>query len=216
MTIAVKICGITETATLDAAIAAGADYIGLVFFEKSPRHLDIAKAAALAAHARSRTRIVALTVDADDAAIDRIIREVVPDMLQLHGDEPPARVAAIGMMTQLPVMKAIGVSTRADAARAHDYAAAEMILFDAKPPPDAVLPGGNGAAFDWSLLSGLALGTPWMLSGGLTPETVGDAIRQSGARAVDVSSGVEKSRGVKDAALIQRFIAAAKAAMDSA
>jgi phosphoribosylanthranilate isomerase len=120
------------------------------------------------------------------------------------------------MMTQLPVMKAIGVSTRADAARAHDYAAAEMILFDAKPPPDAVLPGGNGVVFDWSLLSGLALGTPWMLSGGLTPETVGDAIRQSGARAVDVSSGVEKSRGVKDAALIQRFIAAAKAAMDSA
>lgn len=209
----VKICGISTDAALDAAIDAGADYIGLVFFEKSPRNVSLDTARRLADRARGKARIVALIVDADDARISEIVSAVHPDMLQLHGKETPARVAEIGQLTQLPLIKAVSVAMPDDVARAADYAdAAHLILFDAKPPPAAVLPGGNGMAFDWSLMAPVKGRMSYMLSGGLTPDNVADAIAQTGAALVDVSSGVETAPGKKDTGLIRRFLAAAKAA----
>lgn len=209
----IKICGLSTPETLDAAIAAGADWVGLVHFHKSPRHVEGRAAAALADQARGRASIVALTVDADDATLDQIMHDVAPDIFQFHGHETPGRVAGVKVRFALPVMKAIGVSMRDDLAAVSPYVGvADHLLLDAKPPKGAVLPGGNGAAFNWDILAGLPSDLPFMLSGGLNPETVHDAIRRTRPFGVDVSSGVERAPGVKDILMIERFIAAARAA----
>jgi len=206
----VKICGLTEAAHVDAAAQAGATYVGLVFFPRSPRHLPLPQAAALALMVPMGIAKVALVVDADDAALDAIVQAVPLDMLQLHGHESPARVAEIRARFGLPVMKAVGIAEEADLAAIAGYAqVADQILIDAKPPKDAALPGGNGLAFDWRLIAGREWERPWMLAGGLTPANVAEAIRLTGARQVDVSSGVESAPGIKDPAAIAAFIAAA-------
>ncbi len=213
MTVEVKICGLKSQAQMAVALDAGADYVGLVFFAQSPRNVALAVAAPLAVQARGRAKVVALVVDANDALITSIVREVGPDILQLHGSETPARVAEIKRRSGCTVMKVIKVETAADAARAIDYAGiADLILFDAKAPEGALLPGGNGVAFDWTTLDDVKDKVPYMLSGGLSPATVADAIRRTGASRVDVSSGVEIRPGEKDAGLIRAFIANAKAA----
>jgi phosphoribosylanthranilate isomerase len=213
MTSTVKICGLATAATLEAALDAGADMVGLVFFAKSPRFVGLDHARELAAQARDRAKVVALTVDAADDLLAAIARVVGPDMLQLHGRETPQRVAAIKQAFGLPAMKAIGVSEAADFARARDYeSVADWLLIDAKPPKDAVLPGGNGRPFDWRLARGFTPKIPWLLSGGLDVDNVGEAIARSGARGVDVSSGVERAPGVKDEKKIAAFAAAARAA----
>ena len=213
MTIEAKICGITTREALDAAIAGGADYVGLVFCAKSPRHLEIDEASELARHARGKVKIVALTVDADDATLAQIIDEVSPDYLQLHGTESSERVAAIKQRFGRPVIKAIAVATSDDAAGAQQYAgSADVILFDAKAPPGAARPGGHGRTFDWNVLNRVAGRMPFMLSGGLGPANVADAIRITGTNAVDVSSGVESAPGVKDLELIRRFLQTVKTA----
>jgi phosphoribosylanthranilate isomerase len=213
MTTLIKICGLSTPATLDAALDAGADMVGFVFFAKSPRHLDWGKARALGRQARGRARIVALCVDADDDELRRIVDALSPDLLQLHGRESPARVRRIGELTARPTMKAIGVAAREDFAAADPYmGVADLLLIDAKPPKDAALPGGNGRPFDWGLARDFHFRRPWLLSGGLDPETVEAAIAQSGARGVDVSSGVESAPGVKDVGKIRAFVAAARRA----
>jgi phosphoribosylanthranilate isomerase len=213
MTPVVKICGLSTAATLDAALEAGADMVGFVFFPKSPRHLDWASARALGLQARGRAKIVALSVDADDETLKRIVDALSPDLMQLHGSETPARVKRIGELCACPTMKAIGLATRADLAAAEAYASvADYLLIDAKPPKDAALPGGNGRPFDWRLTRDFHSPRPWLLSGGLDPETVAAAITLSGARGVDVSSGVERAPGVKDPAKIRAFVAAARRA----
>lgn len=207
----VKICGLREPAHVEAAAAAGAAYVGFVFFAKSPRHLALSDATALAMLAPSGVAKVALTVNATDAELDAITSGVALDMLQLHGAESPERVAAVKARYGLPVMKAVGVSARADLATLDLYQnVADQILVDAKPPKNAALPGGNGLAFDWTLLLGRVWRRPWMLAGGLTPENVALAVRSTNARQVDVSSGVETAPGVKDESLIRAFIAAAR------
>lgn len=208
--IRVKICGLGRAEDVAACAAAGARYVGFVFFEKSPRHLDVAQARALALEVPAGIAKVALTVSADDAELDALIEQVPLDMLQLHGSESPERVAQIRERYGLPVMKAVGIADEADLSALSEYAqVADQILVDAKPPKDAVLPGGNGLSFDWRLLAGLRWPVPWMLAGGLTPENVAVAIRLTGANQVDVSSGVERAPGVKDAQLIKNFIRAA-------
>lgn len=212
---AVKICGLTRPDDVDAAVAAGARYVGFVFFPKSPRHLDLAAARALALRVPPGCVKVALTVDAEDGLLDRILAEVPVDMLQLHGQETPERVANLRARHGLPVMKAIGIRSESDLSTIDRYApVADQILIDAKPPADADIPGGNGLAFDWRLITGRRWPVPWMLAGGLTPENVGEAIRLTGARQVDVSSGVEEGPGVKDAGRMQRFVGAADAAAE--
>jgi phosphoribosylanthranilate isomerase len=207
----VKICGLSTEETLAAAIEAGAERVGFVFFPRSPRYLTLEKAAALARRARGRAAVVALVVDAGDAALDTISEAVAPDMVQLHGQETPERVQALRARLGRPVMKALGISTAADLDAVPAFAAvADEILFDAKPPRGAVLPGGNGVAFDWRLLAALDLPVPFMLSGGLGPRNVGEALRVTGAPGVDVSSGVESAPGVKDPDLIAAFVRAAK------
>jgi phosphoribosylanthranilate isomerase len=211
MTTHVKICGITTADIMHVALDAGADYVGLVFFPKSPRNVGLSDAGALGEMARDRALIVALTVDADDSLLDDSGRKVRPDILQLHGHETPDRCRAIkSRWPAVQIMKAIGVATPQDVALATSYAnAADLILFDAKPPKDSLIPGGNGVTFDWSMLDRAP--RPFMLSGGLTPDNVAAAVRATGAHAVDVSSGVESAPGVKAANLVRRFIAAAKA-----
>lgn len=211
MPVKVKICGVRTPAIVETAAEEGADYVGLVFYERSPRYLTLAEASALAQAASGRIATVAVLVDPDDALIDRVVDQVRPDLLQLHGSETPERVATIRARTRLPVMKALVVAEAADVAAAGAYAAsADQILFDAKAAPGATLPGGNGVAFDWLALKGLT--APFALSGGLTPDTVGAAIKLTGATLVDVSSGVERAPGEKDAELVRRFIRAAKSA----
>lgn len=208
--IRVKICGLRSAADVSAVVAAGAAYAGFVFFPKSPRNLSIEQARLLALAAPPGLAKVALTVDADDATLDAIMEAVPLDMLQLHGHETPERVAALRARYRLPVMKAIGVADESDLAALTEYSlAADQILIDAKPPRGADLPGGNGLSFDWRLLVGRKWLRPWMLAGGLTPENVTEAIRLTGARQVDVSSGVESAPGVKDAAKIAAFVGAA-------
>ncbi len=195
------------------ALNAGADYVGLVFFPPSPRNVTLEAAGDLADLARDQAKIVALVVDADNDLVDRLMPWIAPDLLQLHGSESPARVAEIKRRTGCAVMKVIKVGNAADAAHALDYAGiADLILFDAKAPKGALLPGGNGIAFDWTTLDDVKDKVPYMLSGGLTPETVADAIQRTGATRVDVSSGVETRPGEKDNDLIRAFIANAKAA----
>ncbi len=219
MTTGVKICGITTEKALDAATAAGADFIGLVFFAKSPRNIDLETARTLSerCHDRSAARVVALLVDPDDELIDDVVRRVAPDIVQLHGRETPERVRAIRARVGKPIMKAVSVATHADVAAARAYhdpgKAADIILFDAKPPPDpSALPGGNGLTFDWRILEEAGGDMPFALAGGLTPDNVSAAIQLTGAPIVDVSSGVEQAPGQKDPELIRRFLKAAKAA----
>jgi phosphoribosylanthranilate isomerase len=211
-----KICGIMTPEALDAAIDGGADYIGLVFFAKSPRNLDIDRAKVLAERARGKVKIVALTVDADDSVLKEIVDRVGPDFLQLHGDEVPGRVAEIKTKFGRAVIKAIPVATADDADKARNYAdVADLILFDAMAAPGADSPGGNGQAFDWAVLEAISEDTPFMLSGGLNPDNVAAAIAQARPVAVDVSSGVEVAPGVKDPARILRFLHAVKTAKQS-
>jgi phosphoribosylanthranilate isomerase len=208
--IRVKICGLRTAADVAAAARAGAAYAGFVFFAKSPRHLTVPEARLAALAAPPGLAKVALTVDADDATLDAIVGAVPLDMLQLHGHETPDRVAAVRARYGLPVMKAIGLAEADDLAAILEFSAiADQILIDAKPPRGADLPGGNGLAFDWRLLAGRRWLRPWMLAGGLTAENVAEAVRLTGARQVDVSSGVESAPGVKDAARIAAFVAAA-------
>jgi len=214
MTAAIKFCGLSRPQDISAAASAGARYVGFVFFPKSPRNLTLDAARALALSTPVGIAKVALTVDADDAALDALTAAVPLDMLQLHGQETPDRVAAVRARYGLPVMKAVGIANAADLARIAEYeAVADQLLIDAKPPEGADLPGGNGLAFDWRLLAGRKYWTkPWMLAGGLTPATVAEAVRLTGARQVDVSSGVESAPGVKDAARMADFAAALAAA----
>jgi len=208
MTIAVKICGLTSPAAIDAAVCAGAGYGGLVFHPNSPRNLALEQARSLADHMRGRLKIVALIVDMDDAGIEALVNMVGPDFLQLHGNESARRTAYIRGKFGLPVIKALPVAEPADLAVATEYES-DMLMFDARPPKGAARPGGHGAAFDWKILSGRTFTKPWFLAGGLTPGNVARAIELSGAKQVDVSSGVESAPGVKDAALIRDFIQAA-------
>ena len=195
-----------------AALAAGADFVGLVFFPKSPRHVEIEQARALADMARGKALITALLVNPEDDEIGAIINALQPDYLQLHGGESPARCQHIKTLFQRPLIKAIGVSSQADARLADSYDMADIILFDTKAEPsDSDLPGGRGISFDWRALSGQKEQRDFMLAGGLTPDNVQEAIRLTGAAMVDVSSGVERSPGVKDASQIERFLRAAKA-----
>lgn len=212
----VKICGISTPEALDAALSAGADLVGFVRFPKSPRHLSLAEGRLLSQRAKGRAERVALVVDADDAALAEVVEALDPDVLQLHGSETPERVAEIRRRFGRPVMKAIGVAQAGDLDALARYGAAERILLDAKPTPDAALPGGNGLTFDWSLLAGVDRGVSFMLSGGLEPANVAQAISVTGTRAVDVSSGVERRPGEKDPAKIDAFVKAARAAFAAA
>ena len=208
----VKFCGLRSVADIDAAAQAGARYVGFVFFARSPRNVTLEEAATLALEVPQGICKVALTLNADDAFLDALTATVAIDMLQLHGHETPERVAEVKARYGLPVMKAVGVADASDLTQLETYMrVADQILVDAKPPKGADLPGGNGLAFDWRLIAGRRWPKPWMLAGGLTPENVAEAARMTGARQVDVSSGVEATPGVKDAALIAAFGKAAKA-----
>ncbi|WP_299351604.1 phosphoribosylanthranilate isomerase [uncultured Shimia sp.] len=211
MDIRVKVCGLTALDQVAAVAEAGAHYAGFNFFPKSPRFADVALARDLALAAPVGLAKVGLVVNADDETLDRITGEVPLDMLQLHGRETPERVAEIKHRYGLPIIKAIGIADEADLTQIATYGAvADQLLVDAKPPKNAVLPGGNGLAFDWRLVNRKYWPCPWMLAGGLTPDNVAEAIRMTGARQVDVASGVESAPGVKDAALIRAFVDAAK------
>lgn len=207
---AIKICGINTAQALDAAITARADHVGFVFYPKSPRHLSLDVAASLGARAAGRVSKVGLFVDADDATIAEAVVAAGLDVLQLHGQETPARASQLRTRFGLPVWKALPVSAPDDADRAHGYAgAADLVLFDAKTPK-GTLPGGMGLAFDWNLVAGWKGPMPWGLAGGLSPANVAEAIRITGATLVDCSSGVESAPGIKDAGLIEAFCAAVK------
>jgi phosphoribosylanthranilate isomerase len=209
--IAVKICGLCRAGDVAAAAAAGARYAGFVFYPRSPRHLTLAAARDLALAVPEGIARVALTVDADDATLDALLASVPVDVLQLHGHETPERVARVRDRFGLPVMKAVGIAVESDLpALAEQSRAADMILVDARPQPGAARPGGNGVAFDWRLIAGRRWPVPWMLAGGLTATNVAEAVHLTGARQVDVSSGVERAPGVKDAALIAGFVQAAQ------
>ncbi|MCB1411854.1 MAG: phosphoribosylanthranilate isomerase [Xanthobacteraceae bacterium] len=213
MSLIVKICGLSTPETLDAALAAGADMVGFVFFPPSPRHVDPASAAALGGRVAGRAKTVALTVDADDTLLARIVETLRPDLLQLHGKESVARLRDIKQTFGLPVMKALPVETAADLAALPGYAAvADRILFDARAPKDATRPGGLGVPFDWHILENLKLDIPFMVSGGLHAGNVAEAMRMTRAGGVDVSSGVERAAGVKDIEMIRDFLRAARAA----
>ncbi|GGA96847.1 phosphoribosylanthranilate isomerase [Allosediminivita pacifica] len=207
----VKICGLSRPEDVDAAARAGAAYCGFVFFEKSPRHVSLETARQLAVDAPLGLAKVGLVVNPDDALLDEIAAKVPLDILQLHGSESPERVAEVRARYGLPVMKAVGVADEADLAEVELYGqVADQLLIDAKPPKEATLPGGNGLAFDWRLVAGRRFPRPWMLAGGLTPANVAEAVALTGAQQIDVSSGVEAARGVKDAGLIRDFVAAAR------
>jgi len=211
MSIDVKICGITRAEALAAARDGGAAFAGFIFYPPSPRHVTPETAGALAAERGPLLRAVGVVVDLADAELEALLRAVPLDLLQLHGRETPERVAEVKARFGLPVMKSIAIAGEADVARAAAYeGAADRLLFDAKPPKDlpGALPGGNALAFDWRLLAGRGWRRPWMLSGGLDADNVAEAVRISGARAVDVSSGVEQRPGLKDPEKIRRFLAA--------
>jgi phosphoribosylanthranilate isomerase len=212
MTLA-KICGLTTGPAVQAALSGGAGFLGFMFFDASPRRIDLATAARLAAPARGRAAIVAVTVDPDDALLERLGRELSPDFIQLHGRETPNRVAEIGRRFSRGLIKVLPIAEAADLTAARDYSdIADHLMFDAKAPAGAARPGGLGAPFDWSLLTGLSFERPWFLAGGLDPWNVAEAVRLSGAPIVDVSSGVERGAGLKDPALIRAFLEAVRRA----
>lgn len=213
MPVNVKICGVNSRQAVTAATEGGARYVGFVFYEPSPRAISIAEAAALAATVPPHVERVGLLVDADDHRIAEVLAAVPLQLLQLHGRETPERVRAIRETFGLPVMKVVGVADKADVDAAAAYCdAADWLLFDAKPPKrPGALPGGNAVAFDWSLLAGRRWPIPWMLSGGLTAGNLAAAVRATGVRTVDVSSGVEDAPGRKSPAKIGDFLAAAAA-----
>lgn len=212
MAVLAKICGLTTPQAMAAALEGGAAYVGLVFYPPSPRAIAPAEAARLAAPVPGHVAKVGLFVDADDATIDSTLNQVKLDLLQLHGSETPQRVAEIKRRFKLPVMKAVKIAERADVEAAAAFVdAADRLLFDAQEPKSAdALPGGNGLAFDWSLLAGRQWPLPWMLSGGLTADNLPQAVAATEAACVDVSSGVEERRGVKSPQKIARFLAVAK------
>jgi phosphoribosylanthranilate isomerase len=213
MPLLVKICGLKTPDALDAALDAGADMVGFVFFPPSPRNLGIEAARVLAERVQGRAKKVALSVDATDAELDRLVEALKPDMMQLHGRETPERVVAVRSRFGLPVMKALPVETRADLSPIHLYAkVADWLLFDGRAPREATRPGGLGKTFDWSLLENIVPGVPFMLSGGLDVSNVAEALRIARAPAVDVSSGVERAPGEKDPDKIRTFIRAARVA----
>ena len=208
-----KICGLSTPETVRAALDGGAGRLGFVLFEKSPRHVTLDAAAALARPVRGRARIVALLVDPSDAMVEQTARVLAPDEIQLHGKESPARAREIGQRAGASVIKALPIFDAADLARAREFeTAVDHLMFDAKPPIDAERPGGHGGAFDWAVLSGERFARPWFLAGGLDPWNVGEAIRVTGAPMVDVSSGVERGAGIKDPALIAAFLGAVRRA----
>ncbi len=208
-----KICGLSTPEAVSAALEGGAAFIGFVFYAKSPRDIAPEASARLAAPARGRSRIVAVTVDPDDALVDRITAILKPDLIQLHGRETPSRAAAIALRSGAGVIKALPVSEASDleAAKAYD-SVAEHLMFDTRPPKDAPMPGGLGAAFDWSIMEGRRFSRPWLLAGGLDPWNAAEAMQKSGAPLLDVSSGVERGPGVKDPALISAFLEAVRRA----
>lgn len=216
MTTKVKICGLKTPEAVEAAVTAGADYIGLVFFEKSPRNVSIKQAKDLTRLARElspHVKIVALLVDPADSDVRAVARAVEPDYLQLHGRESPERVSEIKAMIGIAIIKAAGITTSDDVQSAMQYdQVADLLLFDAKAPKGAATPGGNGIAFDWQALEPAQGQIGFVLSGGLTPDNVAEAIKLVGPMAVDVSSGVEVSQGTKDPELIRHFLAAVKTA----
>ncbi len=212
MSVKVKICGVRTPDLVETAVAAGADYIGVVFFDKSPRNVTLAEAALVTKAAKGRIASVAVVVDPDDLLIGDVLAIAAPDFLQLHGSETPERLVEIKGRFGVKIIKAIPVASAEDAAEADRYAdIADIVLFDTKADPAAALPGGNGVAFDWRALAATRAGRPFALSGGLTAETVAEAIRITGATMVDVSSGVERAPGRKDLDLMVKFIRAAKA-----
>ncbi|WP_299847981.1 phosphoribosylanthranilate isomerase [uncultured Roseovarius sp.] len=209
--IRVKICGLKRPEDVAASVNACASYLGFNFFPKSPRYLEIPDAAALAVDVPEGVAKVALTVDADDALLDALTGQVPIDILQLHGSETPERVLAVKSRYGVPVMKVVGVATKDDLPLLDAHSrVADQLLVDAKPPPDADRPGGNAVAFDWNLIASRRWSVPWMLAGGLTSENVAEGIALTGAKQVDVASGVEKAPGIKDAKMIADFIAAAR------
>ncbi len=211
MTVTVKICGLTSAEAADAAIASGAGFGGLVFHPRSPRFVTPEAARALSARMQGRLKLAALIADLDDDAIETVISSARPDLLQLHGAESVGRTADIRARFGLPVIKALAVAEPADLAVVPEYEkVSDMLLFDAKPPGGAERGGGHGAAFDWKILGGRSFAKPWFLAGGLTPDNIARAIEASGAKLVDVSSGVESAPGVKCPARIAEFIAATK------
>jgi len=216
MSLLVKICGLSTRETLEAALDAGADMVGFVFFPPSPRHLSLERGRDLGRQVKQRALKVALTVDADDATLGNIMDALAPDILQLHGNESIARLRDIKQKFGRPVMKVLPVETPADLAVLPGYAAiADRILFDARPPKDATRPGGLGAPFDWRLLENLELKLPYMVSGGLHAGNVAEALRLTSAGGVDVSSSIESAPGVKDPELIEAFIRASRATRES-
>ncbi len=213
MPVHVKICGVTNAAAVRDAAQAGARYLGFNFYPPSPRYLDPTAARALMLDVPEGVAKVVLVVDPDDARLDALLAQVPADFVQLHGHESPARVAEVRARIGLPVIKAVGLAEPGDLALIDSYMqVCDQILVDAKPPKDAELPGGNGLVFDWRLLQGRRWSCPWLLAGGLRPETVAEAMRLTGARQLDVSSGVESAPGVKDKGRMQAFIAAAMGA----
>lgn len=209
----VKICGLTTAETLDAALDGGAAFVGAVLFEKSPRHIEPLHAATLFERARGRAKVVAVTVDADDARLTEIALILKPDLIQLHGSETPERAERARMLTGAGIIRALPIRSHEDFAEAEAWEPfADHLMFDAKPPEGSALPGGVGARFDWTLLADRAFRRPWFLAGGLNPGNVAEALRISGAPLVDVSSGVESAPGVKDPALITAFLKAARSA----
>ena len=212
MTLA-KICGLTTPDAVEASLEGGAAYLGFVFFPNSPRNIGLPAATDLAAAARGRAKVVALLVDPSPDLVDDVVRELRPDLIQLHGRETPERVVALRHTHGVGVIKALGVRQGADLDAAPAYEpVADHLMLDAKPPPDADRPGGHGGAFDWTLLRGRTFARPWFLAGGLDPSNVAEAVRVTGAPMVDVSSGVESAPGVKDPALIAAFLDAVRSA----
>ncbi|QTC90393.1 phosphoribosylanthranilate isomerase [Brevundimonas goettingensis] len=211
MTTGVKICGLTTPDTLDAALDGGARFVGAVIFEKSPRHLEPLEAASLFERARRRANVVAVVVNPGDRLLTEIGLMLRPNFIQLHGSETPGRAEEVRRLTGAGIIKALPIRSAEDFAAAAEWEPfADHLMFDAKPPEGADLPGGVGASFDWSLLAGRRFAKPWFLAGGLNPDNIAEAVRISGAPLVDVSSGVESAPGVKDAARIAAFLEAAR------
>ena len=213
MKLDIKICGLKTPEAVDHAVALGATHIGFIFFSKSPRHIDPADAGRLADRVRGRAKIVSVSVNADNDELDELVSMIRPDILQLHGQERPDRALTVKAVTGLPVWKALSVSEADDLNRIDDYEGiADRFLFDAKAPKNSELPGGNGVSFDWTLLKGMSERVDYMLSGGLTKDNVGEAIRIARPLGIDLSSGVESSPGVKSLDMMDEFFAAVRAA----